>query len=141
MSKLAILNCDDFGMSSRINQGVLEAHNRGVLNSTTLLVNHRAAFEAAAIARDNPELGVGLHLDLEALFNFKASVYYGKSVSDVKSNTLALVLKQQSLIEDMIIEQVEKFKYLNLNMTHLDGHNHVHLFPGVFEIVVAQIQQ
>src|SRR5688500_2312043 len=59
-----IVNADDFGLSSSINQAVLRAHQEGVLTTASLMVNEEGAQEAVAIARDLPQLGVGLHLTL-----------------------------------------------------------------------------
>ena len=60
-----IVNGDDFGMSPPVSRGIIEAHRRGILTSTSLMVNRPAAEEAAALAREAPRLGVGLHLELE----------------------------------------------------------------------------
>src|SRR5437660_692767 len=59
-----IVNADDFGLSAGVNRGILEAHSRGIVTSTSLMVRWPAAVEAAAIADDCPAMSVGLHLDL-----------------------------------------------------------------------------
>src|SRR5213078_1507398 len=46
-----IINADDFGASRGINRGILEAHERGILTSTSLLVDWPASEEAAALSR------------------------------------------------------------------------------------------
>ena len=62
--RLLIVNADDFGMSAGINRGIAEAHERGIVTSTSLMVRWPAAKDAAVYARARPALGVGLHLDL-----------------------------------------------------------------------------
>lgn len=62
--KYCIVNGDDFGASHGIVRGILEAHERGILTSTSLLVDMPASEAAAAAARTRPRLGVGLHFDL-----------------------------------------------------------------------------
>jgi chitin disaccharide deacetylase len=62
--KYLIVNGDDFGASRGINRGVIEAHQRGILTSASLLVDGAASEEAAALARRTPTLSVGLHVDL-----------------------------------------------------------------------------
>ena len=62
--KYCIVNGDDFGASHGIVRGILEAHERGVLTSTSLLVDRPASAVAAAAARSLARLGVGLHFDL-----------------------------------------------------------------------------
>ena len=59
-----IVNADDFGRSASINQAVIRAHREGILTTTSLMVNEPAFEEAVALARENPTLGVGLHLTL-----------------------------------------------------------------------------
>lgn len=63
--KVLIVNGDDFGLSSGVNRGILDAHRRGILTSTSLMVRREAAQQAARLARRAPALGVGLHLELE----------------------------------------------------------------------------
>src|SRR5437870_8870577 len=59
-----IVNADDFGLSSGVNRGIIEAHQHGIVTSASLMVRWPAAVEAAAMARECPKLSVGLHLDL-----------------------------------------------------------------------------
>ena len=60
--KSLIVNGDDFGASHGINLGVVEAHERGILTSASMMVDPPASAEAARSARDHPDLGVGLHV-------------------------------------------------------------------------------
>ena len=64
MSRAAIVNADDFGQSAGINRGIVEAHERGIVTSASLMVRWPAASAAAAYARAHPRLSVGLHVDL-----------------------------------------------------------------------------
>ncbi|PYI99964.1 MAG: hypothetical protein DME25_21765 [Verrucomicrobia bacterium] len=57
-----IVNADDFGRSRSINAAVIRAQREGILTTASLMVNEPASEEAVALARDNPRLGVGLHL-------------------------------------------------------------------------------
>lgn len=59
-----IVNADDFGMSAGVNRGILEAHERGIVTSASLMVDRPAAAEAARAAQAFPALGVGLHFEL-----------------------------------------------------------------------------
>jgi predicted glycoside hydrolase/deacetylase ChbG (UPF0249 family) len=63
LRKYLIVNADDFGASRGINRGILEAHERGIVTSASLMVDRPAAEEAARLGRDRPRLGVGLHVD------------------------------------------------------------------------------
>ncbi|MGH9849710.1 MAG: carbohydrate deacetylase [Blastocatellia bacterium] len=61
--KYLIVNGDDFGASRGINRGIMEAHKRGILTSTSLIVNMSSSEEAAWLSRDLPRLSVGLHVN------------------------------------------------------------------------------
>ena len=60
--KRLIVNGDDFGFSREVNAGIIRAHREGILTSTSLMVAEAARDEAAALAKENPALDVGLHL-------------------------------------------------------------------------------
>lgn len=59
-----VVTADDLGLSPAVTRGILDAHRGGVVRSTSLLVTYPGAEEAAALARAEPELEVGLHIDL-----------------------------------------------------------------------------
>lgn len=59
-----IVNADDLGLSPGVNAGIILAHTRGILTSATILANAPAFDEAVVLAKANPSLGVGLHLNL-----------------------------------------------------------------------------
>src|SRR5271170_6655410 len=59
-----IVNADDFGLSHSVNQAVIRAHRDGILTTASLMVNEPGFDEAVKLAKENPKLGVGLHLTL-----------------------------------------------------------------------------
>src|SRR5579859_4759969 len=59
-----VVNADDFGRSSSINQAIIRAHQEGILTTASLMVNEADCDQAVRLARENPRLGVGLHLTL-----------------------------------------------------------------------------
>ena len=61
-----IVNADDFGLSPSVNSAVIRAHREGILTSASLMVNESGFDEAVKLAKENPRLGVGLHLTLLA---------------------------------------------------------------------------
>jgi len=111
-----IVNADDFGFAPGVNRGIVEAHENGIVTSASLMVNRPAAREAAALALDHPELGVGLHVDLR---RWRAPA------------RLAEPLARQQLRA-----QLANFRtLLGRDPTHIDSHHHVHraeLFRPLF---------
>lgn len=65
--KQLIVNADDFGASRGVNRGIVEARTRGILTSASLMVNMPASEQAAAFARERPDLSLGLHADLDGI--------------------------------------------------------------------------
>lgn len=65
--KRLIVNADDFGRSPGINRGILESHLRGIVTSTTVMINYPDAAPGLELAQtEAPRLGIGLHLTLTA---------------------------------------------------------------------------
>ena len=64
MDRLLIVNADDFGLSPGINRGIIEAHRRGVLTSTSLMATGDAFDDAVALSRAHRRLSIGVHLTL-----------------------------------------------------------------------------
>jgi predicted glycoside hydrolase/deacetylase ChbG (UPF0249 family) len=108
--KLLIVNADDFGASRGINRGILEAHRRGILTSTSLLVGRQWSEEAAALGREALELSIGLHVELR----------------DDRSS-LAVLPPQ---LREELRTQLERFQELTGRLpTHIDSHHNVHRRP------------
>ncbi len=64
----AIINADDFGLCRGVNEGIIKAHREGVLTSATLMANMPGFDHAVGLAKDNPGLGVGIHLNMVVAF-------------------------------------------------------------------------
>lgn len=143
MTMYLIVNADDFGLTSGVNKGILDCHRAGSVSSASLMVNTSAVLEAVEIARAYPALGVGLHfnLTLGRPLNSTAAVrslvgtdgcFFTRSRCEQR---LMLGLLAREDIEREFHAQVERFRSSGMRMTHIDSHQHVHLFPQVFDIL------
>lgn len=113
-----IVNADDFGQSKGVNRGVMEAHERGVVRSASLMVRWPAAEEAAAYARRHTRLSLGLHVDLG---EWRLQDGEWIPVYDVVS------MHDRMAIEEEVERQLSTFRDLTgMAPTHLDSHQHVH---------------
>lgn len=61
-ARLLIINADDFGMCHAINEAIIQALEKGVLRSTTLMVPCPWALHAMHFLADHPEVPFGVHL-------------------------------------------------------------------------------
>ncbi len=63
--KRLIVNADDFGMSPGISRGILDAHHKGIVTSTSVMINYPSAPRDFLNALQSaPDLGFGLHITL-----------------------------------------------------------------------------
>ena len=118
-----IVNADDFGQSAGINRGIIEAHERGIVTSASLLVRWPAAPEAAAYARTHSTLSLGLHFDLGE-WHFRNGRW----------SKLYEVIPEEDVncVREEIQRQVSAFRRLaNSEPAHLDSHQHVHRRPAL----------
>jgi predicted glycoside hydrolase/deacetylase ChbG (UPF0249 family) len=131
--RYVIVNADDFGYAEGINRGILEAHDKGIVTSASLMVERPAAAEAVARAHERPRLGVGLHVEVRrwrtSRFPRRGSA---RSPDAVKRRAT----------ED-VRRQLDRFRLLvGREPSHLDSHQHRHLAELVrpaFEEVAAEL--
>jgi predicted glycoside hydrolase/deacetylase ChbG (UPF0249 family) len=123
LSKRLIVTADDFGLTEGVNQAIIRAHREGVVTSASLMVNGGAVASAVALARDNPALDIGLHLNLT-------------------NKPFALALSPGARhLEQAIRSQIETALKTGLSISHVDGHKHVHVIPAVLNMVYRLTQE
>ncbi|HYM10794.1 MAG TPA: ChbG/HpnK family deacetylase [Bryobacterales bacterium] len=127
-----IVNADDFGFTAGVNDGILEAHQRGILTAATLLAGGAAFAHAVELARANPTLDVGCHL---ALVGFRSVRPPQRELPRTVRQLLWDVLRDPSWIEPELEAQVKMILRAGLQPSHLDTHKHTHLAPPVLEAV------
>ncbi len=140
-----IVNADDLGWTDGVNRGIVEAHRRGLVTSATLLANGNAYEGALEAVRQNPQLGVGVHLNLGdgrpvAPADEVRGLLNGKGELDGGTEGLLIRIASRRLrIEEVEREwdaQIRKVRESGIMPTHLDGHKHVHMLPGLFELAL-----
>lgn len=151
MTKYLIVNSDDFGISDGVSRGILEAHQKGIVTSTTTMVNMPSAVNAIKLAQESaPNLGLGLHFVLS----------FGKPVSapaDVPSLVTSdgnFVSTYSQLIEKMLsfsaddlerelTAQFERFRQLAGHLPdHLDSHHRAaYMHPAAFDVMLNFAQE
>lgn len=121
--KYLIPNADDFGFTRDVNEGIVHAHRQGILTATTLMATGPAFDHAVQLARENPDLDVGVHLVLVDSDGFPPTL------------TRLLVSIGGIRIYDEFVRQVRKILDAGIQPSHLDTHKHTHLLPQVFDAV------
>ena len=143
--KRLIVNADDFGLSPEVNAGIMRARRDGILRSASLMVAEPAARAAAELARDYPDLDVGLH----------AVVCRGRSMLDASrlgaaargsgefiNSPVAAGMRyyfdrsMRTVMTDELRAQVERHLELVGYLNHIDGHLNFHVHPLFADILV-----
>jgi hopanoid biosynthesis associated protein HpnK len=145
-----IVNGDDFGYSSAVNRGIIQAHREGVLTSASLMVNEAAAAEAVELAKVNPTLAVGLHLVLvlgRAALPHHELPHITDSLGRFTSSSFRAGVQyyfsaaaRRELRREMRA-QFERFVATGLDFSHVDGHTHLHQHPVVFEELIRLCEE
>jgi hopanoid biosynthesis associated protein HpnK len=148
--KSLIVNADDFGLTPLVSQGILDAHLDGIVTSTSLMANGEAFGVAVAMTYRAPWLSVGVHLVLtegtpvspaetiptlvgaDGRFCWTPS----KLMKSLAAGHISLVD-----IETELRAQIRRVVQAGITPTHLDGHKHLHVLPGIREVVIRLAQQ
>jgi predicted glycoside hydrolase/deacetylase ChbG (UPF0249 family) len=139
-----IVNADDFGITEAVNRGVVAAFDRGIVTSTSLMATGAAFDHAVELARRRPGLAVGIHLVLtehRPLIGARAAASLVGPDGFFPAHITQLLAKQLrgriSLTEARVeLEaQLKRVRDAGVVVSHIDGHQHVHVLPGIAAIV------
>ena len=140
-----IVDADDFGRSASINAAVIRAHREGILTTASLMVNEPACAEAVALARENPRLGVGLHLTLlcgrsalppeqiPGLVNARGEFTNNSAGAGCR---YFFDRRLRSQLRAELLAQFQRFAATGLPLDHVNGHLHMHLHPTIFGLLM-----
>ncbi|HBO50249.1 MAG TPA: hypothetical protein DD619_05655 [Alphaproteobacteria bacterium] len=138
-----IFNADDFGISKGVNAAIVKAHREGILNSASLMINQKYADEAVKLAKEMPELEIGLHVNLTNEYPAAPAQKipllvdeHGKLKNGFVNLLLLSFLKPRQLRQQAETEmraQIVKYLAAGLPLQHLDSHRHVHMIPQIFK--------
>jgi predicted glycoside hydrolase/deacetylase ChbG (UPF0249 family) len=138
MEKRLIINADDYGLSRGITDGILLTHQKGILTSTSLMVNQPATEYAISRVAEVPKLGIGIHLNLTqgtpvlaadqipSLVNESGQFY---SCGELAGKLLRFQVAPRE-IESEFRAQIRAMKAYGLIPTHADSHHRIHMYPS-----------
>jgi chitin disaccharide deacetylase len=148
--KALVVNADDFGLNAQINHGIEWAYRQGILRSASIMPNGSAFDDAVRIAAGAPELGVGIHLSLLDE-QCAARLSEVRGLADAHSRLpkqyerfLFLWLCRRfnrRQIRAEVRAQISRVLGAGIQPTHLDSHQHLHLFPPVLSIVLEEAKK
>ena len=133
MTRLLIVTADDAGLHRGMTEGAIRAHREGIVTACSVVANGAAFEDAIDRLRDTPSLEVGVHLTLVEERPLTPIRFPRKYTSFVPLYLARAI--PMSAIERELRAQIEKVLATGLTVTHLNGHQHLHLLPRVFTLV------
>lgn len=139
-----IVNADDFGLNPTVNAAIIRCHVDGILTSTSLMVNEESLAEAVQSAKDHPTLDIGLHV---AMSNGRAALSHtdapglvlpsGRFREDPALAGFACFFRAdcRKMIRAEVDAQFRRFENTGLIPAHVDGHQHLHTHPLIWNVV------
>ena len=141
-----VITADDLGLDPRRDAGILDAFARGAITFTSLLVAGPSAQDAATAAR-KAGLPMGLHLDLTETEPCAPAAQVSTLLDGGKKrgkHGLRAAVDRGEVDPGHVALEVEaqlrRFEALTgAKVTHVDGHQHAHVVPGLVEIIAATL--
>lgn len=132
-ARTLIVTADDVGLHPGMTTGAIRAHREGIVTACSVVANGIAFDDAVSRLRDVPTLEVGVHLTLveeRPLTSIRFPKKYTSFVPLYLARVIAL-----AAIERELRAQIERVLASGLRVTHLNGHQHLHLLPRIFAVV------
>lgn len=148
--KRLVVTADDAGLHPGMTDGVLAAHDSGIVTAVSVSPNGRAFDDAVARLRERPRLDVGVHLtlvgeeplssapDVRSLLGRDGRLLAGWPVF-ARRWLLGRIRPEHA--ERELRRQIERLLATGLPSVHLNAHQHLHVLPGLFEIVLRLAEE
>jgi predicted glycoside hydrolase/deacetylase ChbG (UPF0249 family) len=128
-AKRLIVTADDVGLHAGMTTGAIRAHREGIVTACSVVANGLAFDDAVLRLREVPSLEVGVHLTLVEERSLTGMRFPKSYMSFVFAR------KDLAAIERELRAQIERVLATGLRVTHLNGHQHLHMLPSMFAIV------
>lgn len=136
MTKL-IVNSDDFGYCNSVNYGIIDAHKKGIVTSTTIMANMPGFMHGVELLKENKDLGCGVHLTLtchKPVLTTHKTLVDSKGMFHRKHNEKTLSKVDLDEVYREFCAQIDKAKKF-IDVTHLDSHHHLHTLKILAPII------
>ena len=137
--KLLIVNADDFGMSEQTNEGIIYAHEHGIVTSASLMVDAPAAVHAVDLWRKTSQPKRGIKVRHGCGLSLGLHLYLGEwqlCDGEWQQTRQQVVLDDAAALRAEIMRQCQAFERLvGRPPTHVDSHQHAHKRRGVSDAI------
>jgi predicted glycoside hydrolase/deacetylase ChbG (UPF0249 family) len=132
MTRNLIVTADDVALHPGLTEGAIRAHREGIVTACSIVANGEAFDDAVARLRDVPSLEKGVHLTLVDEKPLTPGIRFPKRWTGFAFGWARM---SGGSVERELRAQVERVLGAGLKVTHLNGHQHLHVMPGIFRIV------
>lgn len=137
--KQLVLCADDFAVHEAASRGIAELARLGRLSATSVMVlSERWPRDATLLRALRGRIDVGLHLDWTSEFARRAGHGMPLAVAMLRARIGAF---ERGAVRTVIERQLDAFEaQWGFPPDHVDGHQHVHQFAGIREVLVALLR-
>ena len=136
-----IINADDLGISKDVNKQIEECIHIGCITSSSLMANGPAFEDGIRIAKQYPQISVGVHLNIVEFTPLtNADIFRKHGVLDSEGafieGAFSVVPIDNELRQAVFEEwdsQISKIESYGLSPSHCDSHQHTHTIPDLQE--------
>jgi predicted glycoside hydrolase/deacetylase ChbG (UPF0249 family) len=148
--KSLVVTADDVGLHPGMTLGAVKAHDEGIVTACSVVANGRAFAPAVDLLRDRPRLDVGVHLTLvgERPLSPPERVRslvdrHGTFPRDFRAFTRRYLLGgiATAEVEEELRRQIERLLDAGLKVVHANSHQHLHVLPRIFDIVLRLAEE
>ena len=141
MKRLLIVNADDCNLTPGVTKAILDCHDRGILTSTTFMINLPVETPTVRALIKRKNLGVGLHLNM----TLGQPVSHPKQIRSLLSSEGRFRKVHEQLAKppragEILTEyqnQIRRFRKIFGRLpTHLDTHHQIHDRPFFFQLLL-----
>lgn len=146
MAGLLIVNADDYGLTVGVSRAILHAHREGIVTSTSALAVAPGFAATSAWLRDTGGIGVGAHLaavgeDPPLLTAVEVPTLVDRHGRFPMSWRQFLPRMAAGRIDPRDLRrefqaQLQRLRDAGLRLSHVDTHQHLHLWPRVAAVVL-----
>jgi hopanoid biosynthesis associated protein HpnK len=149
LSARLIVTADDVGLHPGMTGGAIEAHHHGIVTACSVVANGAAFDDAVVRLKECPSLDVGVHLTLveerpleppraiPSLVDGEGRFFRNFKVFALRYSTGRIRIAD---VEHELAAQIERALDSGLPITHLNGHQHLHVLPSIFDCVLRLAQ-
>lgn len=143
---MLIINADDFGLSERVNLGILEAFKKGLCSSATLMPNMPGFEQACQLIHENHLLShIGVHLVFTDGAPLTEEIKHCRTFCDSEGRLCFkpdsffpwMDNSQKAVLAREVRAQIRRLRQSGIPITHLDSHYNLHTIWPVAGILIA----